>query len=567
MRWKERLLGLRRAGEDVVFGARTVGRVAMQTKMPSHIHWAGLEAAAREFLRSPKAGPPLLFHFMAHNDPHTVGLVGLSAPQGGRLTEERAYSFLEMNERVEKIAAGLAEHGVRAGDRIALMIKNRPEFVLLQIAAGKIGCGAVSCSFRSTPSELEYVANHSGARALFFDVEVAEAVREAAPNLPRIGRDRCFSVGGSADPFPTLEGLVASAKGAPPPAQEEPAVVMYTSGTTGKPKGAVRQFAKGSTTAVFAFLGETPLQMGEVHLAVCPLYHATAFGFITMSYIVGSTVLVLRDFRPEAFLQAIERYRVTTTAVVPTMLHRIVELGEETIRRYDTSSLKAIFTGGAPLSVPLANEVLRLFGDKLFNFYGATETGIVTLAKPADMRAAPGTIGRVIPGAEVRLYDESGRVCKPGEVGELYAQSGQLFTGYHADDAGTQDAMRDGFFSVGDLARMDARGYFFLEGRKRDMIISGGLNVYPAEVEAVLHDHPAVAEVAIVGVPDEAWGERVRAFVVLKPDASAAPKELEGYCRARLSGPKVPREFVFLPSLPRNPTGKVLKRELRTMAV
>ncbi|MDI1447955.1 AMP-binding protein [Polyangium sp. 6x1] len=567
MHWKERLSSLKRAAEDVVFGARTVGRVAIQTKMPSHVHWAGLEAAARELVRTRKAAPPLLFHFMAHNDPHTVGLVGLHALPSGRLVEERAYSFAEMNERLERIAAGLAERGVRPGDRIALMVKNRPEFVLLQIAAGKLGCGAVSCSYRSTPNELEYVATHSGARALFFDVDVADAVREVAPRLTQIGAERCFSVGGAAEPFPTLEALVASAKGPPPRPGDEPAVVMYTSGTTGKPKGAVRQFAKGATSAALAFIGETPMQVGEVHLAVCPLYHATAFGFLTMSYLVGSTVIVLRDFRPESFLEAIERYRVTTTAVVPTMLHRIVELGEERIRRYDTSSLKAIFTGGAAISVPLANEVLRIFGDKLFNFYGATETGVVTLAKPADLRAAPGTIGRVIPGAEVRLYDERGRICGPGEVGELYARSGQLFAGYHADDAGTRDAMRDGFFSVGDLARRDERGYFFLEGRKRDMIISGGVNVYPAEVEGVLHDHPAVAEVAIVGVPDEAWGERVRAFVVLRAGASVAPKELEAFARARLSGAKVPREFVFVPSLPRNPTGKVLKRELRAMAL
>lgn len=567
MHWKERLASLKQAAEGVVFGARTVGRVAIQTKMPSHVRWAGLEAAARELLRTKKAAPPLLFHFMAHNDPHTVGLVGLSALPSGRLVEERAYSFSEMNERIDRIAAALAERGVRPGDRVALMLKNRPEFVLLQIAAGKLGCGAVSCSFRSTPSELEYVVAHSGARALFFDVDVVETVRGAEPLLAQIGADRCFSVGGVAAPFPTLEALVASAKGPPPATGDEPAVVMYTSGTTGKPKGAVRQFARGATSAALAFIGETPMQVGEVHLAVCPLYHATAFGFITMSYLVGSTVIVLREFRPESFLEAIERYRVTTTAVVPTMLHRIVELGEEKIRRYDTSSLKAIFTGGAAISIPLANEVLRIFGDKLFNFYGATETGVVTLAKPADLRAAPGTIGRAIPGAEVRLYDESGRISGPGEVGELYARSGQLFSGYHADDAGTRDAMRDGFFSVGDLARKDERGYFFLEGRKRDMVISGGVNVYPAEVEGVLHDHPAVAEVAIVGVPDEAWGERVRAFVVLKPGARAEAKELEAFARARLSGAKVPREFVFLPSLPRNPTGKVLKRELRTMAL
>jgi len=560
-----RLGELRRASEDLAFRARTVGRVAIQTKMPGTVRWAGIGATVRELLRNPKVSPALLFHFLGHNDPHKVGLIGITSPHGGRIAEERAYSFFEMNERVDRIAAALAERGVRAGDRIVVMVKNRPDFVIAQIAAGKLGCGAVSCSYRSTPAELEYVVTHSGARALFFDVDVAMTVREAAPKLTKVGEERCFSVGGTADPFPTLEGLVATAKGPPPPAGDEPAVVMYTSGTTGKPKGAVRQFAKGSAAAALAFIGETPMQVGEVHLAVCPLYHATAFGFITMSYMVGSTVIVLRDFRPEAFLEAIQRYRVTTTAVVPTMLHRILLLGEEAIRRYDTSSLKAIFTGGASLPIPVANEVLRIFGHKLFNFYGSTETGVVTLAKPEDLRAAPGTIGRPIPGQEVQIVGPSGRPCRPGEVGELYARSGQLFSGYHADEAGTQDAMRDGFFSVGDLARMDARGYLFLEGRKRDMIISGGVNVYPVEVEDVVHAHPAVEEVAVIGVPDVEWGERVRAFVVLKPEASADAKELEAHCRKRLSGAKVPREFVFLPSLPRNPTGKVLKRELRNM--
>jgi acyl-CoA synthetase (AMP-forming)/AMP-acid ligase II len=565
MRIDQRLALLRSAGEDALFSVRTVGRVARKTGMHRAIHWSGVKFALGEALRGAKSDASFLFRFMAHNDPHRVGIVGVVSPEGGRVTEERAYSFFEMSERVERIAAGLAERGIRQGDRIIVMVKNRPDFVLVQIAAGRLGASAVSCSYRATPRELEYIAENSGARALFFDVDVAPAVREAAPVIASIGRDACFSVGGVADPFPSIEGLVATSKGEVPPADTDPAVVMYTSGTTGKPKGAVRRFAKNSAAAALAVMGETTVETGEVHLVVCPLYHATASGFLTMSYLVGCTAIVLREFRPEAFLEAIERYRVTTTAVVPTMLHRIVELGEDVVRRYDTSSLKVIFSGGAPLSGPLALEVMRLFGDKLYNFYGATETGVVTLAKPEDLRAAPGTIGRAVPGAHVRLYDESGRICRPGEVGELYARSGQMIEGYHADAEGTREAMRDGFFSVGDLARMDERGYFFIEGRKRDMIISGGMNVYPAEVEAVLHDHPAVAEVAVVGVADVEWGERVRAFVSLKLGASAGAKELEMFCRTRLSGAKVPRDIVFLPSLPRNPTGKILKRELRAM--
>jgi fatty-acyl-CoA synthase len=245
------------------------------------------------------------------------------------------------------------------------------------------------------------------------------------------------------------------------------------------------------------------------------------------------------------------------------MLHRLMELGEARIRRYDTSSLRAIFSGGAPLPAGLALDVMNVLGDKLYNFYGATETGLVTLASPHDLRRSPGTIGRVLPGNEVRLVDERGRDAPVGEVGELFVRSPLLVEGYHADPEATRASMLEGYFSVGDLARRDARGCYFIEGRKRDMVISGGVNVYPAEVEAALDSHPAVAEAAVVGVPDREWGELVRAFVALRPGAECDASALKAHCRERLAGPKVPREIVFLPALPRNPTGKVLKRELR----
>ena len=224
-----------------------------------------------------------------------------------------------------------------------------------------------------------------------------------------------------------------------------------------------------------------------------------------------------------------------------------------------------MFSGGAPLPAPLAIDFMDAFGDVLFNFYGATETGLVTLAKPADLRAAPGTIGKALPGNEIRLLGEDGREVKPGEVGELYVKNKMLVAGYHNDDDATRASMVDGFFSVGDLARRDASGHYFIEGRKRDMVISGGVNVYPAEVEGVLEQHPDVAEVAVIGVPDREWGERVRAFVVKKAGASLDEGALKAFVRERLAGPKVPRDFVFIDALPRNPTGKVLKRELRDM--
>jgi fatty-acyl-CoA synthase len=308
------------------------------------------------------------------------------------------------------------------------------------------------------------------------------------------------------------------------------------------------------------------MRADDVHLAACPLYHSAAFAFVGLTGVLGGTTVLMDEFHPEAFVDCVERYRVTTTTVVPTMLRRVLALGPAALDARDTTSLRAVFSGSAPLPAPLALEAMDRFGDILFNFYGATETGLVTLANPADLRAAPGTIGRVVPGNEVRLLDPQGKDVPEGQVGELYVRSTMLVAGYHDDPESTRASMRDGFFSVGDLARRDGEGRYFLEGRARDMIISGGVNVYPAEVEAVLEAHAGIAEAAVIGVDDAEWGERVRAFVVRAPGAEAAALDenaVRAWCRERLAGPKRPRDVIFVDALPRNPTGKVLKRELR----
>jgi fatty-acyl-CoA synthase len=447
-------------------------------------------------------------------------------------------------------------------------IKNRIEYFLLGLAISRAGAAQITVSWRSTVPELEYLARHSGAEGFFFDADIEATVREAVPKLDRIPRRNFISVGGAVNGFVSLDEFAESgARGSLEDASKEAALVMYTSGTTGKPKGAVRKFQSGTLASVLAFVGETPLGLDEVHLTVCPVYHATATGFSNFAFLLGGTVVVLADFRPDVFLDAVSRYRVTSTAMVPTMIHRVIELGSDSLARSDTSSLRAIFSGGAPLPGQLAIEAMDALGDKIYNFHGATETSLVTLATPADLRAAPGTIGRAVPGNEIRLVDDHGRDVRVGEVGELYARNMMLVDGYHADADATKRSMLDGFFSVGDLARRDHEGRYHIEGRKRDMIISGGVNVYPAEVEAAIEAHPAVAEVAVVGVPDREWGERVRAFVVRRAGRDVADEELKAHCRARLAGPKVPRDFVFLESLPRNPTGKILKRELKTMVV
>ncbi|WP_437670950.1 class I adenylate-forming enzyme family protein [Sorangium sp. So ce131] len=558
--------GRRRIGalkEEVL----VAGRAVTQTGLLAALRWPGLKVAARELARG-KANPSLVFRFYAANSPHRSAVIdprslapGAAEGEARGPAEDRAYSYFELNERIDRLGLALHRRGIGPGATALVALKNRPEFVISQVAIARVGWSAVTASWRSTPAELAYLAGHSGARLLLFDADVADMIREAAPRLEGIAREDMIAVGGRVPGFAHLDELVEGG-GAAPDRSDQAAVVMYTSGTTGKPKGAVRRFGGGIVMSAFGAIGATPMRAGDVHLAVCPLYHLTAFGFVNMSFMLGATVVILPEFRPELFLEAIQRYRVTTTAVVPTMLHRVLELGAARLRAYDTSSLTAIFTGGAPLPPALAAEVMGVFGDKLYNFYGATETGIVTIASPEDLRASPGTIGRPVAGSELLLVGEDGRPRADGEVGELYVKSPLLVSGYHRDPDATRESMLGQYFSVGDLARRDARGCYHIEGRKRDLIISGGVNVYPAEVEAVLHDHPAVAEAAVVGVPDPAWGERARAFVALRPGASASEDDLRAHCRARLAGPKVPREFVFLDALPRNPTGKVMKRDL-----
>ncbi|HEY6459961.1 MAG TPA: AMP-binding protein [Polyangiaceae bacterium] len=536
--------------------ARTAARVARQSGLLFAMTRPGLRELAL-ILKNGARNPSQIFKVHAANSPSKPAIVW----------RDRSLTFGELDSRMNRAAAALQRRGFTKNTSVVLMMRNRPEFLEVQGGAGRIGAAGVSISWRSTAQEIVYLANHSGAKAIVFEADLWPAIEQAKKSIPGIAPHDYVAVGGEAPGCDRYEEDFL----APPTVQpridagdeEEAAVVIYTSGTTGKPKGAVRKFPKDATFAIMRFIAETPMRVDDVHLVTCPLYHSTAFGFLAMSGMLGATCVLMDEFKPEPFLQLVERHGVTSTAVVPTMLHRVLALGPEVLARYDTRSLRLVFTGGAPLPGPLGIEVMDHFGDVLFNFYGSTETGLVTLAKPDDLRAAPGCIGKPVPGNEIRLLGDDGREVAPGQVGELYARNKMLVAGYHNDDESTRASMKDGFFSVGDLARRDRDGRYFIEGRKRDMIISGGVNVYPAEVESALEEHPDLAEVAVVGVQDREWGERVRAVVVLRPGGQAGEADLKLWCRERLAGPKVPREFVFLDALPRNPTGKVLKRELR----
>lgn len=536
--------------KNVTDKAAMFARVVARTGIWQDITPKGLFGAARS-LALGGSGPSAIFRIHGRNAPHKIAFE----------FRGRAWTYGGIDRRIDRLAAGVRAQGLGRGDRVLAVLKNSPEVFVVNSAMSRMGAGAVSGSWRSTPRELEYLLRHSGAKAVFFEAELVESMN-ALCELSGLSKSQAFAVNGEADGYGSLESLLRE-----PPAssgeEQEGTVIIYTSGTTGKPKGAVRKFATGQIEGFFAFIHETPMRATDRHLVVCPMYHSTGLGFAGMALMLGGTCVIEREFEPEKFLATIERERITTTAIVPTMLHRLMALPDEAFRRADLRGLRAVFCGGAQLPGPLGTRALDRLGDVIYNFYGATETGLVTLAGPQELRRSPGTIGHTVPGTEIVLLDEAGREVPRGSVGELYARNAMLVAGYHSDDDATSSSMRDGFFSVGDLATQDEHGCFHIVGRKRDMVISGGVNVYPVEVEEAVASHPAVAQAAVIGVEDSEWGERLRAFVVLRAGEHATAGELKAHVRDRLSGPKVPREWVFMEHLPSNPTGKILKRELR----
>jgi fatty-acyl-CoA synthase len=557
VRFESRFESLRTTALAALDKARVLSRVGLSTGMVWEVRPKGAFAALRVLLASSSQNISHIYRIHGENGHDRPAIV----------FGDTTYSYADVDAHMSRIARGLERRGLGRGRSLLIVLKNRPELILANGGGARFGVKVVTASWRSSARELAYLAQHAKVGAVVFEDSVAPAVDEALRDGPEVPPELRFVVGEEVEGATPFADLLREPAYFPLEAEaaDGAAIVMYTSGTTGKPKGAVRRFQRGGLAAWADFIAITPMRSDDVHLAVCPLYHATGMGFLGMTHLLGGTVVILPEFTPEAFVEATLRHRVTTTAVVPTMLHRVMGLGLSRLPSPSSRTLRAIFVGGAPLPGPLGTAVMDAFGDVLFNFYGATETGLVTLASPRDLRAAPWTIGPPVPGVSVRILDDAGNEVPRGEVGELFAKSETLVDGYHDDDKATRDSMKEGYFSVGDLARQDAEGRIFLAGRKRDMIISGGVNVYPAEVEAVLESHPDVAEAAVIGAPDEELGEKVMAFVVAKPGVGAAELEarLGSHCRTELAGPKRPRVFRFVEALPRNPTGKVLKRELR----
>jgi acyl-CoA synthetase (AMP-forming)/AMP-acid ligase II len=337
--------------------------------------------------------------------------------------------------------------------------------------------------------------------------------------------------------------------------------MIYTSGTTGHPKGAFRPDGVPMESVLRAIQLFT-IRGTDVHLVAGPGYHSAVGFFAALTGLCGGTNVLMPKFDPETALALIERHRVTTTFMAPTLLQRIMDLPDALRARYDVSSMRALIIGAAPCPFSLKERTHAYFGEVLIEFYGATETGVNLLLRPEEQLRKPGSAGRPPEGQEILLLDDAGNPVDDGQPGEVWVRNNYLATYYNKPEA-TAGSTRDGFFSVGDLAYRDADGFYYICDRKTDMIISGGVNVYPAEIEACLHAHPAVLDIAVIGAPDDQWGESVKALVVLQPGATVTESELIDFCRERIADYKRPRSVDFVADLPRDQAGKLLKRQIR----
>ena len=461
----------------------------------------------------------------------------------------------QVDERSNAVARALMADGAKPGDGVAILCRNHRGFLDATFAAAKVGMRCVFMNTEFAGPQIDDVCKRERVTTLIFDAEYDDRAPEWADRHLRAWTDD--GAAGSADA--TLDELIsANTTEALSPPAEMPTMVMLTSGTTGTPKGAPRQEG-GTITTLGALLERVPLKVRECTYDAPPMFHALGFAHLVLGLSLGSRIVTRRRFDPREMLAGIAEHGATGLIVVPAMLQRTLELGPEELASYDTSSLRIIFCGGSQLPGPVATETMNTFGDILYVLYGSTEVAYASISTPADHRAAPTTVGMPTLGTIVRLLDDDGRDVPRGQTGRIFVSNGFEFEGY--TDGQTKEVI-DGVMSSGDVGHFDAEGRLYIDGRDDDMIVSGGENVFPQEVEELLIGHERVADAAVVGVDDEDFGKRLAAYVVTVEGVEVGGEELKGYVKENLARYKVPRDVVFLDELPRNATGKVLKRKL-----
>jgi fatty-acyl-CoA synthase len=482
----------------------------------------------------------------ARRDPSALGLVD----ERGELT------FEQLDRRSNALARAWRDAGHGEGDVIGLLCRDHRGLLDSMFACAKLGARAVLLNTGFAGHQLADVAAREEIAAIVHDQEFSQVVAALPAAIKRYVAWVDTLAEGDA---PTLEHLIETTDDSDPPGPRTAGgIVLLTSGTTGTPKGAPRQVR--SPLAAAEFLDRVPYRRNETTMIAAPLFHGTGLSQFVITLALASTTVMTRRFDPERTLALIEKYQCTGLVLVPTMLQRILDLGDDVLGKYDTSSLRIVFTAGSALSPEVGNRAMQTFGDVVYNLYGSTEVAVATVATPQDWRRAPGTVGKPPVGCRVKLFDSEGReITRPGEQGRVFVGSGLTFGGYTG--GGSKEEI-DGLLNTGDVGHFDADGLLFIDGRSDDMIVSGGENVYPGEVENLLIEHEKIKDAAVVGVPDPEFGQRLKAYVVLQPGASLGPDEIRDYVRGQLARYKVPREVAYLDELPRNPTGKLLRHKL-----
>ncbi len=492
-----------------------------------------------------------------------AGAVTIGAIRHGdqvALRDERGdLTYKDLDERSNALANAWRERGLESGDGVAILARNHRGFLDAVFAAAKCGTKIILLNTSFAGPQIREVAEREGTDLLVYDDEYSEMLEGVDPGK---GRFRAWTEEDSEDGDESLDSLIEhGSTDTPPKPDNGPKIVILTSGTTGTPKGAPRSEPR-SLSMIGGLLSKVPFRARETTELCVPMFHALGFALGALGLALGSTLVVRRHFDPEVTLDSLEENEVSALIVVPVMLQRILDLGEDRIKEHDLSALKIIFIGGSQLGGELAKRGLKAFGPVLYNLYGSTEVAYATIAKPDELAGEPTTVGGVVRGTIVKILDEDGEEVQQGETGRIFVGNAGQFEGYTGGE--TKESVR-GLMSSGDMGHFDENGLLFIDGRDDEMIVSGGENVFPGEVEELLTGHEAVEEVAVIGVDDEKFGQRLKAFVVTREGQDLSEDDVKSYVKENLARYKVPREVTFVDELPRNPTGKVLKRELKEM--
>jgi acyl-CoA synthetase (AMP-forming)/AMP-acid ligase II len=471
------------------------------------------------------------------------------------------YTFAELDSRANQLAHHLVDLGVDEATKVLWCGQNSASVVVGTQAIRKVGAVGVPLNYRLSADEAAYVIDNSDAKVVYVDAEYAPLISQVRDRVPKVTDVLVYDGDGALESH--LEQLPSTPPSALETAEAIPSSMIYTSGTTGKPKGALRRATVDSSAAA-GLIGLIGYGADDVYLTTGPLYHSGPAGFASIAQALGNTVVVQHKFDPEDWLRLVQTYGATTTFTAPTPIRMVCNLPPEVKDRYDRSSMKRLIANAAPWTLALKKMYLADFPpDSLWEVYGSTELGVDTVLAPADHLRKPGSCGQPAPGIEIKLFDDAGaEITEPFERGELYVRSASVFDAYYKAQEKYDEATRGDFHTVGDIAYRDEEGYYYIADRKNDMIISGGMNIYPAEIEAALDASPDIYEVAVFGIPNEEWGESVHAVVVPAREG-VTEAEVTSFAREHLAGYKVPRSVSFADELPKTGSGKVLKRQLR----